>query len=284
MLFLAGMVIAPVQRMRFKANGLAFVGPTIGGNFGFNLRSQEEGNVSNALINKLSGHAPLSAEDTKLLEAACGKPQRVPARHDLIREGDKPGPIIVMLEGWACRYKMLPEGSRQITAFLMPGDCFDMHASVLEQMEHTIATLTPARVAMIPRTRMEELILTRPALTRAFWWAQLVDEDTLRAWIVSMGRRNSLQRVAHLMCELYVRAHSIGLTADNRFQLPLTQVVLGDALGLTAVHINRVLRKLRVSGVMELTAGSLIIADISRLARVAGFDDNYLHRRLRRTA
>lgn len=237
--------------------------------------------MSNAFIDKLSGYAPLSAEDAKLLEAACGKPQDVPARHDLIREGDKPGPIFVILGGWACRYKLLPEGTRQITAFLMPGDCCDMHASVLDQMEHTIATLTSARVAMIPRARMEELILSRPALTRAFWWTQLVDEDTLRAWIVSMGRRNSLQRVAHLMCELYVRAHNIGLTNGDRFELPLTQVVLGDALGLTAVHVNRVLRKLRVSGVMELTAGSLIIADVSKLAHVAGFDDNYLHRRLR---
>jgi CRP-like cAMP-binding protein len=143
--------------------------------------------------------------------------------------------------------------------------------------------LTPGRVAMIPSARMEELILTRPALTRAFWWTQLVDEDTLRAWMVSMGRRNSLQRVAHLM-ELYVRAHNIGLANGDRFELPLTQVVLGDALGLTAVHVNRVLRKLRVSGVMELAAGSLIISDISKLAYVAGFDDNYLHRRLRRIA
>jgi CRP-like cAMP-binding protein len=165
--------------------------------------------MPNPFIDKLSGHAPLSAEDVKLLEAACGKPYDVPARHDLIREGDKPGPIFVILAGWACRYKMLPEGTRQITAFLMPGDCCDMHASVLEKMEHSIATLTPARVTRIPRARMEDLILTRPALTRAFWWTQLVDEDTLRAWIVSMGRRNSLQRVAHLMCELYVRAHNV---------------------------------------------------------------------------
>jgi CRP-like cAMP-binding protein len=177
---------------------------------------------------------------------------------------------------------MLPEGTRQITAFLMPGDCCDTHAFLLEQMEHAIATLTPARVAIIPRKRMEELLLTRPALTRAFWWTQLVDEDTLRAWIVSMGRRSSLQRVAHLMCELYVRARNIGLIDGDRFELPLTQLVLGDALGLTAVHVNRVLRKLRISGVMELTSGSLIISDISRLANVAGFDDNYLHRRLRR--
>lgn len=241
-----------------------------------------EADMSNAFIRKLSGHASLSEEDVALLEGACSAPKTVSARQDLIREGDEPGPIFVILEGWACRYKILPEGTRQITAFLMPGDCCDMHASVLERMEHSIATLTPARVATIRRARMEELIMTRQALSRAFWWTQLVDEDTLRAWMVSMGRRDSVQRVAHLMCELYVRARNIGLIDDDRFEMPLTQAVLGDALGLTAVHVNRVLRKLRLSGVMELAAGSLIIADISKLARIAGFDDTYLHRRLRR--
>lgn len=237
--------------------------------------------MANAFIDKLSAHATLTEIDVSLLSDACVNQKDVAARRDLIREGDAPGPVFVILEGWACRYKLLPEGTRQITAFLMPGDCCDMHASVLNYMEHSIATLTSARVAMIPRLRMEELITTRPSLTRAFWWTQLVDEDTLRAWIVSMGRRNSLQRVAHLMCELYVRARNIGHIEGNSFELPLTQGVLGDALGLTGVHVNRVLRKLRIAGVMELTAGSLIINDIGKLAAVAGFDDNYLHRRLR---
>lgn len=237
--------------------------------------------MANAFIHKLSAHATLTPKDVALLGDACAIQKEVPARHDLIREGDRPGPIFVILEGWACRYKLMPEGTRQITAFLMPGDCCDMHASVLEYMEHSIATLTADRVAMIPRARMEELITTRPSLTRAFWWTQLVDEDTLRAWIASMGRRNSLQRVAHLMCELYVRARNIGNIAGNTFELPLTQEVLGDALGLTAVHVNRVLRKLRLAKVMELTSGTLIISDVGRLAEIAGFDDNYLHRRLR---
>ena len=237
--------------------------------------------MANAFIRKLSGLGGLSGDDVALLEGVCSKPRTIGARRDLIREGDKPGPIFVILEGWACRYKILPEGTRQITAFLMPGDCCDMHASVLETMEHSIATLTAARVATIDRSRMEILITTRPAVTRAFWWTQLVDEDTLRAWIVSMGRKDSKQRVAHLMCELYVRARTIGLTSDERFEMPLTQAVLGDALGLTAVHVNRVLRKLRLSGVMELTAGSLIINNIAKLAQFAGFDDTYLHRKLR---
>lgn len=239
--------------------------------------------MSNAFVTKLSGHGQLSLEDMDLLYAVCGTQRNIPARQDLIREGDEPGPIFIILRGWACRYKLLPQGTRQITAFLMPGDCCDLHASVLDRMEHSIATLTPVRVALADRNRIEELIVARPAITRAFWWTQLVDEDTLRAWIVSMGRRDSVQRVAHLMCELYVRALNIGLTVGDQFEMPLTQLVLGDALGLTPVHVNRVLRKLRISGVMSLSRGTLVIADVRKLALLAGFDDNYLHRRLART-
>jgi CRP-like cAMP-binding protein len=99
-----------------------------------------------------------------------------------------------------------------------------------------------------------------------------------------MGRRDSQKRVAHLMCELYVRARNVGLTGDGCFEMPLTQAVIGDALGLTGVHVNRVLRKLRLTGAMELSAGSLIIADVGRLAAIAGFDDTYLHRRIRSAA
>ena len=240
--------------------------------------------TENAFIRKLSGHAPLPQDDVALLEEVCRDQRQVPARADLILEGDKPGPIFVVLQGWACRYKLLPEGTRQITSFLMPGDCCDLHASVLDRMEHSIATLSAARVAMVARNRMEELIFTRPFITRAFWWTQLVDEDTLRAWITSMGRRDSTQRVAHLMCELYVRARNVGLTENETFELPLTQAVLGDALGITPVHVNRVLRKLRLSSIMRLTAGKLVILDIAELARVAGFDDNYLHRRVQNRA
>jgi len=247
-------------------------------------RENGELSMSNTFVTKLSRHGRLPAEDMDLLNSVCRTQRDVPAHQDLIREGDEPGPIFVILNGWACRYKLLPEGTRQITSFLMPGDCCDLHASVLDRMEHSIATLTAARVALIGRKQMEELIETRPAITRAFWWTQLVDEDTLRAWIVSMGRRDSLQRVAHLMCELYVRALNIGLAVGDRFEMPLTQIVLGDALGLTPVHVNRVLRKLRISGVMSLSRGNLVIADVGKLALIAGFDDNYLHSRLSRTA
>lgn len=237
--------------------------------------------VGNAFVRKLSGFASLNGAEADLLASVCDTSRVLPARHDLIREGDKPGPVFIVLEGWACRYKLLPEGGRQIMAFLMPGDFCDMHVAVLDEMDHTIATITRARVASVPRARMESLIESTPAITHAFWRAQLVDEATLRAWIVSMGRRGSVGRVAHLMCELYVRAHNIGLARHDRLAFPLTQVVLADSLGLTPVHINRVLRKLRMEGVMEIGRGELVIADPQKLSRIAGFQDNYLHQRLR---
>jgi CRP-like cAMP-binding protein len=122
-----------------------------------------------------------------LLDSVCGTQRDVPAQQDLIRGGDEPGPVfvIVIVKGWACRYKLLPEGTRQVTSFLTPGDCGDLHASVAHRMEHSVATLTPARVAKVDRKEMEELeelIETRPAIMRAFLWTLLVDEDTLRAW------------------------------------------------------------------------------------------------------
>lgn len=129
--------------------------------------------MPNAFIGKVRTYAALTSEDEALLLAAVADNRRVPARLDLIREGDKPGPVYVMLEGWACRYKLLPDGGRQITAFLIPGDFCDMHVAVLEQMDHSIATLTPARVAMIPRPQMEEIIDSRPMITQAFWRTQL---------------------------------------------------------------------------------------------------------------
>jgi CRP-like cAMP-binding protein len=240
--------------------------------------------MDNAFVTKLKGFAPLDDAECAMLAGVCETTRVVAPRHDLIREGDKPGPVYIVLEGWACRYKLLPEGGRQIMAFLMPGDFCDMHVAVLDEMDHNIATITKARVSTVARARMEALIEATPTISPAFWRAQLVDEGTLRAWIVSMGRRGSIERVAHLMCELYIRAHNIGLANSDRLAFPLTQVVLADALGLTPVHINRVLRKLRVEGVMEIGRGELTIADPQKLARIAGFQDNYLHRRLLRMA
>ncbi|MCP3735738.1 Crp/Fnr family transcriptional regulator [Sphingomonas sp. RP10(2022)] len=237
--------------------------------------------MSNRFIKKLANLAELSADDRRALEIVTAHPRRFAARQDLIREGDEPGPVFVVLDGWACRYKILPNGLRQIMAFLMPGDACDLHVNMLAAMDHGIQAIGPASVAMISRAQMQAMMHDHPAIARAMYTAQLVDEGIMRAWIVSMGRRSSIERVAHLMCELYLRARGAGMTQDTEFALPLSQIILADALGMTPVHINRVLKELRLAGAMALRRGSLTILDPVKLVQIAGFDENYLHRRLR---
>ncbi|GGB72354.1 Crp/Fnr family transcriptional regulator [Blastomonas aquatica] len=240
--------------------------------------------MSNAFTDRLSGYAPLSDADVALLADACRNVRDVPAGHHMIREGDSPDPVFVMLDGWACGYKMLPDGGRQILAFMLPGDFCDIHIAVLKEMDHSIVTITPAKVATLPRKQMEALVEAKSNITHAFWWSQLVDQGVLRAWIVSMGRRTAEERIAHLMCELYIRMRNIGLATHDQCELPLTQLVLADAVGLTPVHVNRVLKGLRLNKVMELSSGALKIIDPVRLAEIAGFDGNYLHSRLIKVA
>lgn len=238
--------------------------------------------MSNRFIDKLSGFASLSSAEVAALATATGAPRTHAAKYDLIREGDRPGPVFVMLDGWACRYKILPNGSRQVLAYLMPGDSCDLNVGLLAEMDHSIQTITPATVATIERADMDEIMDKHRGIARAMYLAQLIDEGTMRAWITSMGRRASIERVAHLMCELYLRARNIGLTLEPRLAVPLSQTMLADSLGMTPVHLNRVMKELRFSEAMTLQRGSLIIEDPAKLIRIAGFDENYLHRRLRR--
>ena len=240
--------------------------------------------MANRFIEKLRSFVPLDDGDQAALAKATAKARSVPTRRDLIREGDRPGPVFVILEGWACRYKILPNGTRQVLAYLMPGDSCDLHIGLLAEMDHNIQTITPARIATIERDEMDGIIDRHPAIAKALYIAQLIDEGTMRAWITSMGRRTSIERVAHLMCELYLRARNIGLTAETELELPLSQLLLADSLGMTPVHLNRVLKQLRLSGAMSLKRGSLVIVDPVLLTEIAGFDENYLHRRLRLVA
>lgn len=236
--------------------------------------------MPNAFVRKLKGYAALGDEEVRLLTAASEITRKVPAQYDLIREGDRPNSVFIVLEGWACRYKILADGTRQIVAFMMPGDFCDIHIGILEEMDHSVGTITACKVVAVPRETMETLVLATPRLTHAFWRAQLVDQGVMRAWIVSMGRRDAPQRIAHLMLELYVRMRSVGLASNETCHMPLTQMVIADALGLTSVHSNRILRMLRERGIMKLRSATLTILNIVELAEIAGFDDNYLHRRI----
>ena len=235
--------------------------------------------MANTFVQKLTSLVELSTSDITALERATSRPRKYSAKQDMIREGDRPGPVFVVLDGWACRYKILPNGSRQIMAFLLPGDACDLHIGMLAEMDHSLQAITDAKVALIPGEDMAGMLDDHPAIARAMYKSQLIDEGTLRSWIVSMGRRSSIERVAHLMCELYIRTIDAHVDVYHEVALPISQVVFADALGMTPVHVNRVLRELREAGAMSFSRGSLHVIDPIKLVQIAGFDENYLHRR-----
>lgn len=229
------------------------------------------------VLRKLECGAALSADDRRTAELMCQNERSFGAREDVIREGEQPQGVHAVLEGFACRYKLLPNGSRQILAWLIPGDFCDLHVSILGAMDHGIATLSPCRIAYLPQRDVEAMTSHRTNLTRALWWSTLVDEAVLRQWLVGVGRRSAEKQVAHLICELLVRLRVVGLVEGGVFDFPITQGELADAVGLTAVHVNRVVQHLRHCGLIRLQDRTLAVLDEGALRELAEFNANYLH-------
>ncbi len=230
----------------------------------------------NALARKLELFGPLSDDDRRLLDETIMRPRTVEDHQDIIREGDAPEDVHLVLEGFAMRYKILPDGRRSIFAYLIPGDFCDLNIFILKAMDHGIATLSACTMVDIPRQRILEL-LERPAIARALWWATLVDEATLREWLVNMGRRNAESSIAHLFCEIHLRLKSIGLADGGEFYFPVTQRELSDTMGLSAVHMNRSLQNLQAMGLLTVRRSKIKIHDIDRLHEMCEFNSNYLH-------
>jgi CRP-like cAMP-binding protein len=231
---------------------------------------------SNLFIRKLESFHALSGEDKELLDRYCRPLREIPAKRDIIREGEKPNCVFVIISGFACRYKLIGKGKRQIMAYMLPGDACDYNVFILRRMDYAIATLSRCQVLELSREAILEMT-THPAIARALWWANLVDEATMREWLVNIGQRPAEQRIGHLLCEILMRLETVGLVKDNTYALPVTQTDLADTLGMTVVHANRMLTSLRGRGLIDIDARNLIVKDAERLKAFSGFDPNYLH-------
>lgn len=229
------------------------------------------------LIRKLEGFAPLSDASKQALHRLDRTMHLLSFGTDIIREGDEPEHINLILSGWACRYKQLEDGRRQILSFFVPGDVCDTHAFLLREMDHSIGTLTDVRLAQVPRDAFLELLDRYPQIEQAFWWDTLVQAAVQREATVSLGQRLGQERMAHLLCELFYRLRAVGLTDGDTCPLPLSQTDLASALGQSTVHINRVLQALRASGLIALKGKRLAIPDLDALQKVALFNPGYLH-------
>ncbi|MEW5687088.1 MAG: Crp/Fnr family transcriptional regulator [Pseudomonadota bacterium] len=218
----------------------------------------------------------MSADERLAIEAMAGAARLVPAGAELVGDGEASADCLLLLDGQAFRHKTLPDGRRQILGFHTPGDVLDLQRLFLG-VDYGVTALTSCRVAAVPGSKLTEALIEHPRLAHALWRMSLVEASIQREWMVGMGRKSAYARVAHLLCEMFIRLRACGLTNGERCRFPATQAHLADAVGLSQVHLNRVLQQLRSARLAAFRARELLIMDWTGLAAAGDFDGQYLH-------
>ncbi|WP_136615338.1 Crp/Fnr family transcriptional regulator [Bradyrhizobium sacchari] len=236
-----------------------------------------DGGVAQAVFRRFNALRPLSDEDTAALEHAILEGLlRAGPGEDLITEGDRIDSVRLVLSGWLFRHKTLEDGRRQIVNFILPGETCDSHAYLLSTIDHSITAATPVAYADIKRVRFEQLMAANRTLAEAFMCETLLSSAIQREWVINLGRRAAFERVAHLFCEIFERLRPVGMVDGNSCALPVTQMDLADATGLSVVHLNRTIQELRASGLIVLKDRTLTISDLEALKNAAMYSPNYL--------
>ena len=229
------------------------------------------------LVRRWSRYSHLSEDDCSAIIALPVTQKRFGRDAYLVREGETANDCCLLLDGFAYRQKLLRNGSRQIISIHIPTEFVDLQNSMLGVADHNVQSLNQCEVAQIPREAILNLMDRRPAVRMALWVDTLIDASIFREWVVNVGRRDSRARIAHLICELSVRLRWIGKGDDVTCEFPLTQEHIADCTGLTPVHTNRTLQRLRREGLIQLSARSLTILDWEGLREAGDFEELYLH-------
>jgi CRP-like cAMP-binding protein len=229
------------------------------------------------LAHKLDIHHSLSDSDRAAILALPYKLRWVEAQSYLLREGDRPDRCSILVSGYAYRHKLTGDGDRQIVSLHIPGDALDFQNMFLSESDHNVQTLTRAQIAEVPRPAIEELVMNYPVVGRAILIHTLVEASIFREWVVNVGRRDSRSRIAHLLCEFAYRLTVQGMVPSGVYELPMTQEQLADATGLTAVHVNRVLKALEADGLIDRNRRIISFPDWQKLREVGDFNPRYLH-------
>ncbi|MGE3148278.1 MAG: Crp/Fnr family transcriptional regulator [Pseudorhodoplanes sp.] len=220
----------------------------------------------------------LSAEEEAAILGVLGPVQTLPAASNIVSDGDTPANATVILSGLACRNKVLPSGRRQIFAFQHPGDFVDLYGYVLKNMDHSITALTACSVCMVPHAEIGRIGRLFPNLYYALWRDSMVDASVFQTWLLNIGQRSALERLAHLLCEQFYKLAAVGLAELGKpVAVHITQTDLADATGMSQVHVNRTFQELRRRGLIGRDPRVLEILDWSGLKELAGFEPDYLH-------
>jgi CRP-like cAMP-binding protein len=223
------------------------------------------------LAKKLNSFVQLSQNELACLAKLQSEPVRVKRGKELVHEGQTGHKAYILLAGWACSFKILPDGGRQIITFPLPGDCIGLRSVLLRTSDHSFAALTDAVVSSVDAARMLSVFNEFPRLGAAILWSASRDEAMVVEHLVSIGRRSAIERTAHFFLELAERLRLVGLATEREFTCPLNQYVLADALGLSAIHVNRVLRQLRERELLTLKGRKVIIHHPVALKKLAGY-------------
>ncbi len=229
------------------------------------------------LIKKLEHFLQLPGSEKEWLNGLASRFEDFPAHADIVRQEEVLTGAFVIIAGHACRYKILPDGGRQILDFMFPGDMTELYSLLLRATDHGILALGPTTIARLDHDRLVGEIIDHPFVSVALWWSSLQQTAILRERIASIGRRDAHARIAHLVCEIFERLRLVGETVDHRYMLPVTQVELADALGMSEVHANRMLRRLQQEQLIGTDHRTINIPDLAALKTAAGFDARYLH-------
>jgi CRP-like cAMP-binding protein len=232
---------------------------------------------SETMIRKLRINSKLSEDDVFALRALPVQKKELPQETVIVSEGEQATQCCVILSGFAYRAKVTEDGKRQILSFHLAGDMPDLYGLWLDRMDHDLVTLSNARVGFVDHRVMHQLIEERPLIARALWRETLLDAAMFREWILSLGTRNAAARLAHLIAELRLRLTAMGSNIEQEFEFPITQARLAEALGLSAVHVNRVLQSFRAQGVLDIHKNIVRLRDIQKVLDIGGFNDLYLH-------
>lgn len=228
------------------------------------------------LVGLLSRSLRLTDEERAAAQAVRVRVREVAADEPILREGDRPSRCFAVLAGLTCMSKVVGTGARQIVALHLPGDMPDLHGTQLGRLDGDIWAVTASTLAFMGHAAVLQLCAQQPRLAAALWRATLVDAAIHREWVVNLGQRLAVQRIAHLFCEVLARMEAMGLASGDACAFPVTQGDLGEATGLSLVHVNRTLQELRQAGLVSFEGGRLTVHDRAALAERGDFDPAYL--------
>ena len=229
------------------------------------------------IIRRLETRSPLEEDDREAIRALPFTYKTLDAASYMVREGEKPEICMILLTGFAFRHKVTGEGGRQILSVHMPGEFLDLQNSFLGVADHNVQALTRCDIASVPVAALQGIASQRPRIAKAMWIDTLIDAAIFREWIVNVGRRDSITRIAHLLCEFALRLRAAGLGEENRYSLPMTQEQIADCTGLTPVHVNRVLQELGRRELIDRQKRLVTIVDWDILRHIGDFSRRYLH-------